>query len=68
MKYSSSNQAGQHISGMNAPPEPTKYGTKPIVHVDVVIEEIHRRAEYVGSVLEEILQAGHEHVNWAKPV
>ena len=53
---------------MNAPPKQTKYGTKPIVQVDVVIEEIHRRAEYVGSVLEEILQAGHEHVNWAESI
>jgi len=53
---------------MNAPPEQTKYGTKSIVQVDVVIEEIHRRAEYVGSVLEEILQAGHEHVNWAESI
>jgi hypothetical protein len=53
---------------MNAPPEQTKYGTKAIVQVDVVIEEIHRRAEYVGSVLEEILQAGHERVNWPEPV
>jgi hypothetical protein len=68
MKHSSSNQAGQHVADMNAPPEQTKYGTKPIVQVDVVIEEIHRRAEYVGSVLEEILQAGHEHVNWAESV
>jgi hypothetical protein len=67
MKYSSPNQAGQHVAGMNGPREQTKYGTKPIVPVDVVIEEIHRRAEYVGSVLEEILQAGHEHVNCAKP-
>ena len=68
MKHSSSNQAGQHVAAMNAPPKQTKYGTKPIVQVDVVIEEIHRRAEYVGSVLEEILQAGHESVTWAEPV
>jgi hypothetical protein len=68
MKHSSSNQTGRPVAYMNAPPEQTKYGTKPVVQVDVVIEEIHRRAEYVGSVLEEILQAGHEHVNWAEPV
>lgn len=68
MKYSSPNQPGQRVAVMNAPPELMKYGTKPIVQVDVVIEEIHCRAEYVGSVLEEILQAGHGRVNWAKPV
>ena len=68
MKHSNSSQAGQHVADMNAPPEQTKCGTKPIVQVDVVIEEIHRRAEYVGSVLEEILQAGHERVNWPEPV
>ncbi|HWY32579.1 MAG TPA: hypothetical protein VNX46_17580 [Candidatus Acidoferrum sp.] len=68
MKHPSSNQARQHVSGMNAPPEQTKYGTIPIVQVDVVVEEMHRRAEYVGSVLEEILQAGHERVNWAESI
>jgi hypothetical protein len=67
MKYSSPYQAGQHVAGMNAPPEQSKYETKPIVQVDVVIEDIHRRAEYVGSVLEEILQAGHKRVNRAEP-
>jgi hypothetical protein len=68
MKHSRSNQAGQYVSDMNAPPEQTKCGTKPIVQVDVVIEEIHLRAEYVGSVLEEILQAGHGHANWAESI
>ena len=68
MKYSSPNQAVQSAVGMNAPPEQTKYGIKPAVDVDEVIEEIHLRAEYVGSVLEEILQTGHESFNWCELV
>lgn len=42
------------------PQKQTIAGTKPMVDAEAVINEIHHRADYVGPVLEKILQAGHE--------
>jgi hypothetical protein len=60
MRDANLNQLGQGAIELNAP-EQTENGSKPAV--EAIIEEIHRRAEVIGSVLEEILQTGHKHAN-----
>jgi hypothetical protein len=37
---------------------------QPTTRADAMMESIHTRADYVGPVLEEILQASHARVNW----
>lgn len=66
MKHANPNQTGQSIPCLDIPQDQGEYGEKPAADVAMVIEEIHQRAEYVGSVLEEILQAGHERLNSGK--
>jgi hypothetical protein len=66
MKHTSPNQTGQGVIDAKAPEEQTENRSKSAV--DTVIEEIHERAEFVGSVLEEILQTGRKHVNSDKHI
>ena len=60
MKHAIPSPSRQSIPRVNVPQKQTKAGTKPAADVEAVINDIHHRADYVGPVLEKILQAGHE--------
>jgi hypothetical protein len=59
MKHESTIPVGKRIADVGRFKGQTKYEPEPFADVDSRIEEIHRRAVYVGPVLEEILQAHH---------
>ena len=66
MKHANPNQAGKSITCVDMPKKLMGPWDKPASEVEVVIAEIRQRAEYVGSVLEDILQADHASLNLGK--
>jgi|HubBroStandDraft_2_1064218.scaffolds.fasta_scaffold611424_1 hypothetical protein len=66
MKHVSQISAWENVADVNAPKDQTACKPEPVADVDSVIEKIHIRANYVGPVLEEILQANHERVSWGR--
>jgi hypothetical protein len=64
MKHTSQIFGGEKSADAVAPNDPAKTNTKLVANVDSIIGEIQARANYVGPVLEEILHAPHERMNW----
>jgi hypothetical protein len=60
--------AGKSVADADAPKDQTEHEPEPVTDVDSVMEEIHLRANSVGPVLEEILQANLGRASWDRRV
>lgn len=65
MIHESTIPAGKKVADVDVQKALTKDESKSAMGVDAMIEEIHQRADNIGSVLEEILQIGHQAVKGA---